>query len=469
MIKTIKKLTAILFFCIGLVGIIYLAYGILSWKDTCGDYNSSTIQLYNTEDNLIDVFFLGSSHCYCSVYPSYIWEKKGIAAFDMAVSGQNKVSTYHYLIEALKTQKPKVVCVELFGLTSEEYGIEGNLYRNMLSMKTSANSVSHLQDYFGDENFREYLLKWPIIHSRYAELGKNDFVENNLSKFGRGEDFEFVTTEDYVWLGASEEDTVSELGESNLQWLDKLYELANEADFKLILFVAPYMHSVEEQQLFNAAEKYIADKDIVFLDLGRLSEELSINVESDFCDQSHLNAFGAKKVSEFFAEYLSKNYDLADHRGDEAYFQWELDKKYFEHAKAAYELKQIDNASEYIDKLLTMEDICTVISMEANDAEKTRYYSRPLSKLGIKPDQVRRGGKWIYRDGVCEKIMENDIEEAAYVEDLTVHDTLRVRFMGDLDETNISINQENFNQRFYNLTIFTYDTFVGEVLDSFGN
>ena len=151
--------------------LIVRCYEVLSWKDTLGDYISSTTQLYSTEENRMDVLFVGSSHAYCSVAPAVIWNEAGIASFNMTTSGQDKNSSVHYLIEALKTQSPEVVFVELWGLTFNEHAIEGNVHRNMMGMPLSENSIALIDDYVKDETMNSaYKLRWPVVHTRYKEL-----------------------------------------------------------------------------------------------------------------------------------------------------------------------------------------------------------------------------------------------------------------------------------------------------------
>ena len=81
-----RKFLRGLLFTILVVWAVWGSYRILSWKDTTGGYLSSTQQLSHTGEGLIDVLFLGSSHCYCSVYPDYLWRDSGIASFDLAIS-----------------------------------------------------------------------------------------------------------------------------------------------------------------------------------------------------------------------------------------------------------------------------------------------------------------------------------------------------------------------------------------------
>ena len=55
-----------------------------------------------------------------------------------------------------------------------------------------------------------------------------------------------------------------------------------------------------------------------------------------------MNVLGSEKVTEYLASYLAEEYDLADHREDEAYASWhELYEEYSVQAeKAREEVKQ---------------------------------------------------------------------------------------------------------------------------------
>lgn len=43
-------------------------------------------------------------------------------------------------------------------------------------------------------------------------------------------------------------------------------------------------------------------------------EEINFDFKDDMNNASHTNIYGAKKISLDFAEFLSKNYKLKDHR-----------------------------------------------------------------------------------------------------------------------------------------------------------
>lgn len=179
--KAIRLLVFLVLNCIVFIAI----YRVLSWKDTTGEYLSSTQQLYATDENLMDVVFMGSSHCYCAVNPSRLWEDYGMPAFDMAISGADKESTYYSLVELLKTQSPKVVCIDLYGLLYEGYAVKGNEYRNLLAMEPSVNSSELIKAAASKEEQLDYLFRWPIIHTRYSDLTKLQiFVMQHIQTFG---------------------------------------------------------------------------------------------------------------------------------------------------------------------------------------------------------------------------------------------------------------------------------------------
>ena len=52
-----KKVIRGIVFLIITVMVIIRVYNVVKWKDTTGDYLSSTSQLYATDDNLIDIVF----------------------------------------------------------------------------------------------------------------------------------------------------------------------------------------------------------------------------------------------------------------------------------------------------------------------------------------------------------------------------------------------------------------------------
>lgn len=439
----------------------WMLYGILrilDWKDTTGDYLSSMEQLYHTPDHAIDVAFLGSSHCYCSIYPAYLWQDEGIAAFDVAVSGQDKASTCHALMETLKTQKPKVVFVELYGLFFDRHAVEGNVYRNMLSMKPSLNSLELIREYVEPEKQMDFVLRWPIVHTRFWEVDKYDFVQYEPSVYGRGADYQWhVQT---AMPGAKNPGDAEELEEENVRWLERLVKLCREEEMSLVFFVAPFPITEQEQRQLNAAKEFAGEHGVAVLDFNEMRYEIGLADETDFVDDFHCNAYGAKKVTDYVRDYLMENYQLEDHRRDVKYALWDQDLKWYRHLEAQAFLNEAASPEEYLRQLSEMEDVISVISIGEGITEES---ARPLECLGLSADAILEGDKYVLQNGKLHKLMGNEGTEE-FCMDLSEYDALRVRSSQPAETSDVQINYESCLDLGQAVNVIPYDLFLKERL-----
>lgn len=452
--------------------LIVRSYDVLSWKDTMGDYLSSIDMLNTTKEDSIDVVFMGSSHTYCSVAPSVIWNETGIAAFNMTTSGQDKDSTYHYLVELLKTQSPKVVFVELWGLTFDVQMFEGNEHRNMMGMPISTNSLALIDDYVKDEERNmAYKLRWPIVHTRYKELQMYDFVEYDREKDVREADLHYEATFAHHPVESLAVLTPGELSEENREWIESLYELSVAEDFELVFFIAPTVISTAEQGQINAVAQFAQEHELAFFDCNRLAEDIGLDYQADFLDHYHLNGYGATKLSKYFGEILENNYDLNDYRGDKSYKQWDDSYTRYLQVKDTFELKQCQTFDLYIGKLKEMEHLKCIVSFEGSykKAISPRYIAW---MLGISEEDFEKGGTFIIENEKVKHIMDNTSTEV-YVEELTEYSTLKIQNMNlaDSSATNnqdIMVNMDVVGTYHNGVNFVIYDTFRNEIIDTRG-
>lgn len=421
-----KKAIKLIVFTIVAVLVISETYRILSWKDTTGGYLSATQQLYATEDDLIDLLFLGSSHCYCGINPSVLWDEYGISAFDMAVSGQDKDSTYHMLKEVLKTQSPKVVCIDMWGLFYDEHEVLGNLYRNMLCMKTSKNSVDLVQSHVEKEEQGDFILRWPIIHTRYRELGMYDFVQYEPSIYGRGYEVNYEISENFYPAEAIACKDVLPLSETNREWLDNLIALSEEEGFELIMFFAPTYLSAGEQPILNGAKEYLQEQGIQVLDFNQLGIAVGYDYKTDFSDGSHLNIYGAEKTTAYMGEYLTERYEFEDHRGDERYHLWDECSVYMNHIDFRRKISPSMEYEAYLNKIDQYDNLITVICLDGNYMDSEMNYEPFVEIMGISEEEYYMGGIWVFEDGECIFYMNEQYGEI-YRKDLSDTDTLKLQ------------------------------------------
>ena len=466
-----KIIRGILFLSI-LFLILYRVYNILEWKDTSGDYLSSTTQLYSTGDELIDVVFFGSSHCYCAANPDALWREYGYAAFNMTTSGQDKQSTYYLLKEILKTQSPKVVCVELWGLTFDRHAIQGNVYRNMMAMNLSRNSIDLVQAYVDEEEQADYILRWPIMHTRYKELRKYDFKTYEYSEYGRGLEMSYRIGWSEVPTAAIEYTKVGELTDTNREWLESLYKLSEEEGFELVLFLAPTAISNECQEQVNAAQEFAQQRGITFFDFNKLAFDIGLDYGCDFIDGTHLNARGSEKVTKHFGQYFEENCALEDNRGDEAYYQWEQSYTHYEQVRQEVQLLSISNFEDYAKQLENMNHITYVVSFEGIYKQSTLELENYAKALGISKELYETGGTFVFADGEMKHVLDNESNEVV-IHELNKYDAFKFENMepredGGSNLGEMMLNMDSVGSIYSGLNIVVYDNFREKIIDKRG-
>ncbi len=462
-----KKIIKIILFSVVLTAVFIGSYQILSWKDTSGDYQSTTNRLYESENNTIDAVFLGSSHVYCSVMPYILWENYGMSAFDMSISGQDRESTYYHIKEVLKTQNPKVICVDMGGIVYDGYGIEGNLYRNMLSMKLSKNNIDLINASVPEEERFNFITRWPIIHTRYAELQKYDFKTFDFSVFGRGEVVPLEVNPQVKDMEIIGYEGIGEIPEDKKEWIDRLIQLSVEEDFELVFFNAPFRMDINQKGIYNAIGVYLEEKGIPFFDFNQEDTLPTIDYATDFVDHAHLNIYGAEKLTTFLGEFLVNNYEFEDHRGDENYIFWDLDAAYCHHFIQAPKIDKETDWNTYVNYILNAEDMVVVISLDGDYDSSTLDLYSMLIPFEIE-GRYHSGGKWIFENGdILTYIPGEDLEP--FVKDLG-EDILTVQniiVQNDPSEmfSNIMINNKEVGITYQGLTIMVYDKILHKVID----
>lgn len=461
--QKIIRVVAVLGFIALTVACLHKIYDILRWKDTTGGYLSSIEQLYNTDEDLIDLVFLGSSHCYCGIYPELLWEEKGIAGFDLAVSAQDRDSAYYQLKELLKTQHPQVVVVDIYGICFEKHLVESNVYRNYLSMKTSLNSVAHIMAYAEREKRKELLAKWPIVHTRYSELKEFDFVPYEPSIIGRGSLITwniFAVEEDN---GVNRCETVQPLNDKNREWVQKLIALSEEEDFELIFSLIPWKREDETQAIINGFKEYIKGQEIAFVDFTELAEKLDICSATDWADPEHLNARGAQKLTRYLGEYITAKLEFPDRRGDARYHQWDEALERYHQLEMLDQLGHTADMEEYISILAEIPRITCILSLEGTYADSSTGIYTYASGFHMDYQDYLRGGKWLYQDGELAKICEN-VPGSEFICDLNEIDTLKVCYRENYAKDNILIDGVSYGNTWGGLQIIIYDNIEKKVV-----
>ena len=403
----IQGLIFLLLFGVGLIGL----YKIFNWKDTTGDYYSSMEQMYNLPDNTVDVAFFGPSVMYSGINPAVLWEEQGIASFNAAISGQDREASYYFIREFVKKQSPKVVFVSGMLFQNENYVVQGNLYRNTLSMKTSQNYKELVDAVVPDNDMTEtntvwdYYLRWPIIHSRYKEIKKNDFVPVKEYEKWLGYCYSFDGTGNPSEDSYFDTSEASPITEANKAWVDKLYELSKEENFELVFLQLPGYIDIYWRGKLNGDFAYLDELGIKHLDLNMCADEIGFDYIEDMSDWFHTKTPGATKLSSYVAGYIKDNLEYVDRRGEVGYELYDESVEVYHHELIANELAGCEDVTKAFKMIKGVDGIMFSVTLK-NGASGIGTEAAVAIKANMPiRDFMDYSGTSVVRDGYATEVL----------------------------------------------------------------
>lgn len=470
--NNIIKITVFLFF-IFWAG--YGIFGVLNYKSTGG--GGGWQRFYEEKKDSIDVIFFGSSHAHCTVDHGYLWENYGLAGYTLSAGSQTIDSTYFFVKEALKTQTPRVIAVEVFGAVGNEIADStAAAYRNTMGMRWSGD-LWKFSNYLAqnmEENSawaRELFLKIPIMHSRYTELEQADFEDP--IPFMRGYRGSFDV--DYFERPEGADTWETEpLNSQKEEWLCRIIDLAKEKNVAIVLFASPYSLSEIRQMQFNRIAEIAEENDVPFLNFNHLYDEIGLDFGTDMRDTDHVNNTGAVKVTEYLVQFLKNNYEIPDRRGMAGYELWEQNALYLRNKTLRHQLETAADINEYLQILLELEEDQTVIlTLTGNYNALGEVYLEKLTQLGIGAEEYAEGGAWVFQNGTVIRRLPGQ-EYASYLSlsdgEIYLGASVLTGADGDsYEDVRLVVNGTNYRMIENGVSIVVYNEELNQVVDAAGD
>lgn len=313
--KKFKSIFKILIFVVIFVLVFSFLQNLFCRKTLNGAWNHTQkiSGFYNEPQNEFDVIFFGSSNTYCSFNPLVMYNENGIKSYVFASQQQPVWASYAYMKEALKTQKPKLMVMDVLMFSKDdEYYDDGVNYSYMDDIPLSLNkielalaSAEKKEDCFGLVcNFVKY-------HSRWNELTQEDytFKRSQTHDYLKG----YVLLEDtFKETTPPKTDVVEEkpIGSKQMKYFEKIVKLAKDENVPLLLVKTPSNATQDEQKSFNFIKKLAESYGVEFVNYNFNYSQIGLDMQQDFYDKSHLNYKGAEKFTRFFANEIKDKTDV---------------------------------------------------------------------------------------------------------------------------------------------------------------
>lgn len=287
------------------------------------NYGSDWGEFLQEEEDTIDVLFIGSSLTYCNIMPAIFWEETGLTAWNVTGPELTVPGAYHYLLEALKTQSPKVVFIEISAVLYERY--TGFTKTVIGQMPWGLNRLEATLNEGESENLAGLLFPLYFYHSRWTELSDDDwkvFRSGYEKDMNAGYTYlnQYRVPAGYVVRTDAGHDTGNNA--RNLEYLLKIAQVCAEEGITPVFYESPAASTMPEELMGPVRETLAGIDGAVVVNFNDHRDAIGAELEGDYYDALHYNAAGAVKFSRFLGQWVQENLEAEPSgRGDDALWQ----------------------------------------------------------------------------------------------------------------------------------------------------
>ena len=349
----------------------------MSWN------NYDTVNgFYMEPENTIEAIFLGASITANGITPMELYEDYGICAYNLGMEQQPLLASYYWTREACRfhseTLKTIVLDVSILRRTPEEAFFQ----KSLDGLKPSNIKWQALMDYTGDCN-KAISMFFPLFeyHSRWDSLEKTDFekgeYEPNVSS--RGYNFEqsrYLNNTKYESLRLPQyiiknDWSYAKFNNNSLYYLGKLIEFCDEKELKLLLIKTPGYANWGEAA-HNSVSQIASYYGLEFLDFNydTYLSEIGFNEALDTTDGGHMNYYGARKLTAWIGNYLTKNSLVKNIRGEYKYaFMDDEYADYKAYITPVLKYRKSVTLEDYLSNIYWREDCITFLVVKGDAAK----------------------------------------------------------------------------------------------------
>lgn len=313
------------------------------------------------EENSLDVVFMGASDVYAGYSPVLAYEEFGFTGYTYVLSGNHIELIPGQLNDLLRTQKPKLIVIEITELIKGSGIHDPRLYQYLAGTPFSRNKLEMIWDYGIRENCLTYLFPFSVNHGssdlatilseyRSAAMMRDrgyTVLKGSMTFTGSGENWDgpYVTP-----INTSNDLSRREIpGDVEAKFRNLLSHLREQGHGNIVFVNFPHRITTEEMyhryQFTNTLGDLIESYGYDFYNLETQSDAIGIQPETDFYNNTHMNLYGQYKVTRYLANLFRTRYGIGETRlSPENRQRWEtcVDYQHLYYDLFDYEFKNRD-------------------------------------------------------------------------------------------------------------------------------
>jgi len=320
----------------------------------------------NTHGNMIreyyrsamdhNVIFIGDCEVFASFSPVVLWDEFGMASFVRGSAQQLVWQSYYILEETLRLETPDVIIVSVLAMQYDAPQSEAYNRMTLDGMRWSTSKMRAIDaSRTADEDWLSYFFPFFRFKDRWREIGAEDFKyffrrpQVTLNGFMIRSDVRPAST----FIPNIPRRATYQFGDKPLYYLERIAALAEENEIPLVLIKAPTLfpswHSEWSEQINDFALK----NNLRYINFLDYITEIGLDFSLHTFDGGYtLNVAGAEKLTRFFGEILTAEFELPDRRNEPETAQRWAEKSELYHRIIARQLTEIEKYGEILDFLV---------------------------------------------------------------------------------------------------------------------
>lgn len=298
---------------------------------------------YNEKEDTLDYVVLGASAVRCGVFPVVIYNEYGITGNVYAL-GAIKSEVFPLLLEEVHSKQKDALFIVDFDGFSEEPSDRRDPKRIFIDSlpygdKTWRKSIKELDAEYWLEHvapivrYHNNITKFKALLPQGIEQFNSDIKNNTDCMKGAqlGQDYDHLDEEQLKAFSIFRDlnNTKAQLDDNTFNNLKLFLDNCKNLDVKDVIFVnMPKAYYDDESYLrvSNQAKRVQSCKELIrkygyeYIDF---CENELVLANDDFEDTTHLNKYGATKISKYLGEYILKNYELSE-KEQSVNSEWEV-------------------------------------------------------------------------------------------------------------------------------------------------
>ena len=306
------------------------------------DARYTVLGMYEQKTNTVQVAAFGASTMRRAFSPDYLFETYGLSAYGCCTSSQPPIASYYLLQDLLKSQGESlsVVLLDASSIvnTSSFFTSSVGAERVAACMPLSLTKIQYIWEMsneYEDIEFIEQLIPVLKYHTRWSELGEDDYVEfpvdrdqaklhgqaifssmfwSNVSRGKSGAYTDEINRTITESVDFSEEELRACWNDSSVKYMEKTIELCRQKGINVLLVMIPRQDWGDLQH--DSVALFAQERGLEFADMALPSVLASCNLsyDTDYSDEKHPNLLGSYKLSDYLGRYLEEHFDFSDTR-----------------------------------------------------------------------------------------------------------------------------------------------------------